>query len=255
MKRKAIVQFLIASFSGVAGIASPGALADEQVAGGTEVIVVGSMHQMHEELPFYTYDDLAMIVRQLEPDALCVELQPSDLESRPEEKNKREYPRAIYPLIDQHDYAVYAMEPAEPKASEIIKPMLAAISEFENKQPQASKTLDEFISATYEVAKAHWDSPASVNDAFTDDLFRTKHAVQHDMIGPVEAASWQAWNQHFLDTILAAANDFRGKRVVVIVGAEHGYWLRNRLRQEAGVLLLESPGLYDPAPGASESGK
>ena len=51
---------------------------------------------------------------------------------------------------------------------------------------------------------------------------------------------WEAWNQHFLQQILSAVSSYPGKRIVVIAGAEHGYWLREHLSTQSNVKLLDS---------------
>lgn len=203
----------------------------------TEVVVLGTMHQMHAEMPYYSFAELKRRIEALDPDVLCVEVQPSDLETRPEEKNKREYPEVVYPLIDAKDYRVYAMEPAEPLFSTLLQPYIAANKAFAEASPEKANALDAYISATYALLKEHWNSPATVNDAFTDRLFEAKHAAQMAFVGSGEAESWQRWNEHFLSVIRRAIMENPGKRILVIVGAEHGYWLRQALREEPNVVL------------------
>lgn len=54
---------------------------------------------------------------------------------------------------------------------------------------------------------------------------------------------WQAWNQHFLDVVARAAAENPSQRIVVLVGAEHGYWLRERLASQPGIRLLDTASL------------
>ena len=82
-----------------------------------------------------------------------------------------------------------------------------------------------------------WDSPAAVNSPLTDSLFSVKHALQNEFWGE---DGWDAWNQHFLDVILQAAQDHAGQRLLVLVGAEHGYWLRHKLKGVGMVDLLDT---------------
>lgn len=61
------------------------------------------------------------------------------------------------------------------------------------------------------------------------------------------AATWPAQmavlEPAFPGVVLQAAKENPGKRIVVIVGAEHGYWLRGHLARASGVQLLDTAGL------------
>lgn len=205
------------------------------------VIVLDTLHQLHAEVPAYDNTMLGRAIEHLKPDVLCVELQPDDLTTRPPEQTKQEYPAVIYPLIDRHHSRVYAMEPAEPTYSAILTPYRASTVAFDTRQPDQAQAFGSYSDSLYAVLKAHWTSPAAVNDATTDTALRAKHALQEALIGPAEHAGWEAWNGHFLKVILRAARENPGRRIVVTVGAEHGYWLRERLRHSAGLTLLDTP--------------
>ena len=217
----------------------------------TRVAVIGTMHQLHETMPGYGYADLRKMIQGYAPDVLCVELQPQDLTERPEEKNKREYPNVVYPLIDAGHYRIYAMEPDEPMFSRIVKSLRGANARFRKQSPDKAERLDAYIAATYKMLESYWKSPAMVNDRFTDSVFQTKHAVQSEFIGPDEARGWNAWNTHMLSVIDKAVQENPGRKVAVIVGAEHGYWLRSHLGRNTNVRLVETASLSG-AKGASQ---
>jgi hypothetical protein len=206
-----------------------------------KIIVLDTLHQMHAEVPAYGNATLGRIIEKLKPDVLCVELQPDDLTSRPPEKTKQEYPAVIYPLIDRHRYRVYAMEPAEPLYTTLLTPYRGNTDAFDTRQPARADAFGKYSDGLYAALKAHWTSPATVNDATTDAAFRAKHLLQEALMGPGEHVGWEAWNSHFLEVIQRAARENPGRRIVVTVGAEHGYWLRDHLRNAAGVTLLDTP--------------
>lgn len=219
----------------------PAAAASPTPQSAATVIVVDTLHQMHAQVPTYDNEVLRRTIEGLHPDVLCVELQPDDLEARPAEPNKQEYPAVVYPLIDRHPYRVYAMEAPEPLAGRILAPYLANARTFDAQQPARSEALGKYTEGLYAALKAHWTSPAAVNDATTDIAMRAKHALQESLMGPAEHTGWEAWNTHFLQVIERAAHENPGRRIVVTVGAEHGYWLREHLRHAAGVDLLDTP--------------
>lgn len=203
------------------------------------VVVLATLHQMHADVPAYDNVALGRAIEALRPDVLCVELQPQDLTARPPEKSKQEYSAVIYPLIDRHHYRVYAMEPAEPRYSAILAPYRANTAAFGQREPAHAEAFGKYIDGLYAALRAHWTSQAAVNDQATDTALRAKHVLQEALMGPGERAGWKAWNGHFLDVIQRAARENPGRRIVVTVGAEHGYWLREHLRDAPGVVLLD----------------
>lgn len=211
------------------------------------VVVLDTLHQMHADVPAYGNTALGRAIERLKPDVLCVELQPDDLTARPPEKTKQEYPAVVYPLIDRHHYRVYAMEPAEPLYGTLLAPYRANTVAFSGREPAQAKAFAQYVDGLYAVLKARWTSPAAVNDEVTDAALRAKHALQEALMGPAEHTGWEAWNGHFLEVVQRAARENPGRRIVVLVGAEHGYWLREHLRDASGVTLLDtSAALKDP---------
>ena len=212
-------------------------------------VVLDTLHQMHAEVPVYDNTALGRAIERLRPDVLCVELQPDDLSARPPEQTKQEYPAVIYPLIDRRHVRVYAMEPAEPLYDTLLAPYRANTVAFNRHEPAQAKAFGQYVDGLYAVLKARWTSPAAVNDEVTDAALRAKHALQEALMGPAERAGWEAWNGHFLEVIQRAARENPGRRIVVLVGAEHGYWLRGHLLHAPGVVLLDTPKALE-GPGA-----
>lgn len=210
-----------------------------------QVIVLATLHQMHDEIPAYSFEHLSDVIERLAPDVLCIEVRAEDLAARSPQKSKREYPLAIYSLIDKNGYLVYPMEPSEPVFSALVKPYVAANQAFAASSPAQAEAFRDYGDGVYAGLRSYWTGPARVNDAVTDQVMRAKHALQEAMIGRGERAGWQAWNQHFLDVIVRAAAENPGKRIVVTVGAEHGYWLREHLGKSPGVQLLDTAALLD----------
>jgi hypothetical protein len=205
-----------------------------------EVAVLATLHAMHADVPAYSAKVLERTILGLSPDVLCIEVRPERYAERAPEANKVEYPQVVYPLIDAHGYAVYPMEPAAPRFDAILGPYLAAGRAFQAAQPGVAAAFSAQNEALYATLRHYWTSPARVNDAVTDAQMRAKHGLQAALVGPGEQAGWEAWNQHFLDVVVRAAQAHPGKRIVVLVGAEHAYWLRERLSRQPGLRLLDT---------------
>ena len=203
----------------------------------TEVIVLATLHQLHAEVNGYSFRELARTVEKIRPDVLAVELTPGDLETRREQKTKVEYAQSVFPLIDKHKYRVVALEPGEPLFTELVG--LARRSDAENREKYPSKVeaFSTYSKALYGYLLEQWDSVAAVNSKETDALFEVKHDYQNALYGATEAKVWNDWNTHFLDRIKQAAAENQGKRILVLVGAEHAYWLRDRLAKQPTIKL------------------
>lgn len=217
-----------------------------------EVVVLATLHQLHEDIPGYSLKRLGEVIEQLHPDVLCLEVRADKLAARADEKTKIEYPRAIYPLLARHHVATVALEPSEPEYDAILQPYLRANATFQSSGSAAVAALAGYSDATYAALKTHWRDPATVNDATTDQMLRAKHAFQQAAIGAGEREGWERWNRHFLDVITRTAAAHPGQRIVVTVGAEHGYWLREHLAGQPGLRLLDTATLLAAAPDRAE---
>lgn len=206
----------------------------------SEVVVLCALHQMHEKAPFYSYADLSAAIERLRPDILAVELTESDLKAQTEQKNKREYQNSVYPLLRNHSWIAVPLEPSEPRRTELIALMRDSEQSLQQSAPQNDEAFDSYNDTLFKYLLSEWHSAADVNSAWTDRLLAVKHQFQNAIYGPKEEEGWEGWNQHFLQKILAAAKQHPGKRIVVIVGVEHGYWLRAHLQGQAGVNLRET---------------
>lgn len=207
------------------------------------MVVLATLHTLHAQVPAYSTDVLRESILRLAPDVLCIEVRPERYAQRAQEANKVEYPEVVYPLIDARGYRVYPMEPPSPRFEAILGPYLAANRAFAEAQPEAAAAFSRHAESLYAPLRAYWTQPSRVNDAVTDGQMRAKHALQEALVGEGERVGWAAWNQHFLQVIQRAAEENPGKRIVVLVGAEHGYWLRERLAGLQAVRLLETSAL------------
>ncbi len=202
----------------------------------TEVIVLATLHQFHDSVANYSFTKLSEIIEGIKPHVLAVELTSSDLTQQKEQKIKQEYQKSVFPLLKKHNSVVVPLEPAEPKFSELVK--LIRESEAQEIDVEKEEAFGNYVSALLELLLKTWDSPVAVNSPLTDSLFAAKHALQNEIYGAKEQQGWDGWNQHFLDVVLQTVQKYPGKRLLVLVGVEHGYWLRKRLKNYDAVNLL-----------------
>ncbi len=205
----------------------------------TDILVLSTLHQLHGELPYYTYEHLSQIIENFSPDILAVELTPADLAARKPQQIKREYQHSVYPLLETNQWSVIPLEPGEPTYSELVQKGKKAMETLAKEHPEAMEGFGLYVNALYQVLLGWWKSPLDINSAETDRHFEVKHTYQNALFGKDEEEGWELWNQHFLEQILAAATSCAECRILVLVGAEHGYWLRGALRKQEGIHMLE----------------
>jgi len=237
--RYLLAWLLVCAQSAVAAAPEPEAATAQPA----QVAVLATLHGMHAEVPGYADAELKTSILRLAPDVLCIEMSAQDHAQRRAGSVKVEYPAVVYPLIDARQYTVCTLEPSSPRAGTIIGPYQAANRAFHEDRPDEAAAFSAYMDALYAALRLHWRNPSRVNDAVTDDLMRAKHALQEAMIGEGERIGWGAWNQHFLDVIVRTASEHPGKRIVVLVGVEHGYWLRERLAGRDDIELLDTAAL------------
>jgi hypothetical protein len=202
-----------------------------------EVIVLSTLHQLHAETEGYSFADLSDVIEQLQPDILAVELTAEDLESRRDQSTKQEYQRAVFPLLDKHDYSVVPLEPPQPLYGNLVGLFRKSQKDLSEQNPAAAESFNLYTDSLFEFLGERWDSPGAVNSRATDILFESKHRFQSALFGDEEAQAWQGWNQHFLQQILKTAAAHPDSRILVLVGAEHAYWLRSHLADNEVTLL------------------
>ncbi len=206
----------------------------------SEVIVLCTLHQMHEQTAFYSYSGLSATIEGLRPDILAVELSESDLKDKVEQKTKREYQNSVYPLLRRHPWTTVPLEPSDPDRSALIGLLRQSEESLRNSAPQKDEEFDTYTETVFKYLLSQWHSAADVNSTWTDRILALKHQFQSVVYGPKEQQGWEGWNQHFLQRILDTAKQNPGKRIVVLVGVEHGYWLRGHLHGQGGVELRDS---------------
>ncbi len=205
-----------------------------------EILVLSTLHQLHGEVGYYTYDHLARIIENFAPDILAVELTPTDLQERKPQSVKQEYQHSVYPLLDKLRSKVVPLEPPEPTFSELVQMGKRAREDLQKRDPAAMEQFAMYVHALYDVLLSWWHSPRDVNSAETDRHFEIKHRYQGALFGENETRGWELWNQYFLEQILVEATKNTRGRMLVLVGVEHSYWLRGRLREQVGVQHLEA---------------
>ncbi len=203
-----------------------------------EVVVLATLHQSHDRVDGYGFSDLSQLISDIAPDVIAVELTQADIESRCEQAVKQEYERSVFPLLRDGSFRLVSLEPDEPEFSELVSKNRHSVEVVSQSDPEKHEAFGEYVADLYSLLFDLWDSPLAVNSPYTDAVFRGKHAVQNAIYGTEQAEAWEGWNSHFASVVLSTVGDGHSRRLLVLVGVEHAYWLRERLKHEPALRLL-----------------
>ena len=203
-----------------------------------EVVVLATLHQSHDRVDGYSFSDLSQLITDIAPDVIAVELTQADIESRCEQPVKQEYERSVFPLLGDRSFRLVPLEPDEPEFSDLVSKNRHSVEVVSQSDAEKHEVFSEYVTELYSLLFELWDSPLAVNSPYTDAVFRGKHAVQDVIYGTEQADAWEGWNSHFASVVLSTVGDGHSSRLLVLVGVEHAYWLRERLGREPALRLL-----------------
>jgi len=211
-----------------------------------DVLVVGTIHGMHETNPHYSYHDIVRILATYKPDAVCVEIPPSYFRKKGYLKEMTlaciygaEHGIASYP-IDYWgtNYNVRAarkeyMQTEDYKNKKLVADSLmqhsAIIQQFEKK---------------YGIIDSLWQSNTVGYEFFNgrdyNDYTREAYRIEIEVYGDgVMNLHSEARNAKMLSLIDSAITVGHAKRVIVFTGAEHKYYFDDAFAKRDSVHLVE----------------
>lgn len=213
---------------------------DERDTVKNEVFVIATLYRRHATTPVYDLEALKKIITAVNPEVVVLDVNPKELKEEKVYPGKIEYTEVVFPFLKAHPCKAYAGEPAEPMFSEIVEATIRVHKDFETQKPEAFQTFEKFEAAAFEALKVSWATPADVNSRITDQVLAGKVTLQDKLLGPVSTEGWERWNKHISDMALKAAKENPGKRILVLVGIDNCYTVRERLRKSSDVTLIDT---------------
>jgi hypothetical protein len=220
----------------------------------TEVYVIGSLYGLHARAPGYDLEALRRIVVAIDPQVLVLDCTPREIATRTVHASKIEYPEVIFPLMRERQYAVYPAEPDEPMFGEIVESIVEASQDLKRTRPEAAQAIEQFKKATDSVLTAYWQSPADAHDAITAQMLAAKEALQNRIIGPAAETGSIRWNRHWADSILRAARENPGRRILALTGIANRSPITLALKGATGIKVIDTT-LWLRTHGASLTGR
>jgi RNA polymerase sigma factor (sigma-70 family) len=195
----------------------------------TEVAVVATQHFLTDMPDGFTPAHLRLLLARLSPDLLAVEA-PTNV-VRPWDFAPYELARVTRPWADGRRIPVVPAAWYEP-----------------GYQAQLGEMLDDFRARgrwdAYQRAEQSFQSQSallpmtcqSLNSREGHALWRDYHAALHALYG--KDTPWELWHAKVLANVLRVCRANPGKRVVVVLGAAHGYFVLDGLAREKEVRLV-----------------
>lgn len=247
----------------------------------TEVILLGTLHGLHDRIEKYSLDILQAMIVALKPSAILVELPPT-INGQPTIENSR-----VSEGFSSNEGRA-ANQAAESLGVDVIPYDRAGRNEFYKethyfeREKSASQRLDGWLkkleaqdTASVEVLITgvlypgvkmcqsrlmRCAGPEIINSSAFDLVIANKLCIVHRLWPKMLTASgqeelageflffrqvWEERNQIMAANIQKIARGHIGKRLVVLCGAEHRYILREILDKTAGIRVREFYDLHE----------
>ncbi len=195
----------------------------------TSVVVVGTMYQWHLKSPMYDMDVLVDLIRKTDPDIICTEFSPEQLESESACRAKPEYPRAIIPFAEENGIPIVPMQQDTESWIEYERRVQREIDRIKSDPDLSLKWefwtgLRESMGEVY--SQSLFDFLCQAYDTWTEIIYGRFYSRLFPELGRL----WEQWNQRYLCVIEKAVKENPGSRITITTGVKHKYWLNNELR-------------------------
>ena len=238
----------------------------------TQVVIIGTIHSAHYENPNYSPDILKKIILDIKPDAILNELPLSQVDpnGRPIYRDPLKHPegwasdtvaqqlgiRQIpFDRPDrQENFRKTRYFEREKEANEIGNKCEECIIQNEPNSPIIKIAQLQVYARTAEASLIQNAGPEAINSEAHDSIIRIKKTLLCEIFPdafkypPCKALiesdqffqeQWKTRNEIMADNIVKAAQEYPGKRLVVVTGATHRYILRDLLKDNPHVELKE----------------
>lgn len=210
----------------------------------TEVLVVGTIHQFHQENPNYSYANIVDIAGTYNPDVICVEILPSQF--RTEDYLQEMIAATLYGL-DTH-IAVYPIDWGEEIANaryerwEYVQTEEYAVKEQEYLGLMQDNSIIQAYVATYGEGYDVWfhQGYQFFNGAEFNEYQEESYRISLDIFGDgLVNLYYKTRNDHMVALIEEAIAQHAGQRVLVYTGAEHKHYFDQALSARDDIEVVD----------------
>lgn len=213
--------------------------------GYTQILVVGTIHGNHSSNPNYSYHDLLNIIGTFNPEVICVEIPSSYFRKRSYlyemmlatiyglDNKKEVYPIDWWSPGDDRAKRNEFMKTAEYEASE--KRIIELVESNSVMQNFTNKygSMDDIWT---ENKKSYTFFNGNDYNDYVKEMYAVSMAVYGD--GPMNL-SYETRNSNMLELINDAIKEHKGKRIIVLTGAEHKHYFDVALSKQEDLKVVD----------------
>ncbi|OHX31119.1 hypothetical protein [Bacillus mycoides] len=204
--------------------------------------VVGILGMVHDEDWQEKYQFPLSLVKELilefKPDVICGEVHPDSWELYLQEGNPRgiyeetqnEYPNLIFPLCEEYTIKFVPINWFE---FDVFK------GRFDNVPIETRKQLEsQLLKLTEEQLSSFDKGTIPFNSVEYDQITKEKYEWLHRVNPDVENINWNARHYIMIARVKNAIEQYNGKRILCIHGADHNYWYYESLKNIKNVEVI-----------------
>ncbi len=201
-----------------------------------EVVIVGTQHFITDMPEGYTPGHLRALLARIRPDVVALEAPTNAAD--PWASLPYEAWNVTRPWADAHKILTAPVGWDVPDYSQRLGRMF---QEIQGRKDGAALGAElQAHEARFQREVGSLQSMERMNDAAYRKLWKDYHAVLHRLYG--KDTPWEEWNARIADNLLALCRKHPGKRITVVFGAAHAYFLEDTLKAVPGVVLLPVEG-------------
>lgn len=206
----------------------------------TEIVVIGTAREIVALPADYHAGHLRLMLANFNPDLLAVEapLNATD----PLRVAPLEIAEVVKPWADERFKKIVPIGwNQEQFASETAQ----ALQEL-----QASSQSSKYLAVEQQFQRTRSNFPLTAQAVNSDgfhQVWREYHRSIHELLG--RETPWEKWNSKIVENLLKVVDQNPNKRIAVVIGAAHVYYLLDALEKHPGVNLVRLDGQFplDPS--------
>jgi hypothetical protein len=209
----------------------------------TQVMVIATVHRLHERIPTYSYDILYQRIRDFAPTAIGVEIRPEDIRE-PRDYRQRYYPHEMVELSEEYAVIATGIDWLGPTIEGQLIPdgyfqsmeIKVLERELENDPTARSEALDALNAQKQPLIRTA--TPQSLNDGRYDAINREYYRVLRELRTRTRYQPltdfYAARDAHLDANAVALIRANPGGRVAIVIGADHRSFMIDALTTAFG---------------------
>lgn len=204
------------------------------------VLVIGGIHQGHDDAATYTYERMGELFELLEPDILCVEVEQRYLDDGTLRGMPYDFARFMVPAALERGVPLFGIDWWDESRGRRWMDLQREVS----RDPRGEAEV-ELHSAVFTALNDYFEEKDffEINSAEITDLWAAKSTFKYKVLGQYpeykEIVAYENdRNQKMVERILEVVRAHPDKSILVAVGIDHKYFIEAALRDN-GIRVLD----------------